>query len=66
MLKTPADVRSDLWMPSSQDRTDDPILGKQHQRATAHDMGAGHVNPTKAIDPGLVYDLGITEYAGYI
>lgn len=48
------------------DSTGGPILDEQHQRATAYAMGAGHVNPTKAIDPGLVYDLGITEYAGYI
>ncbi|KAF6995640.1 hypothetical protein CFC21_012102 [Triticum aestivum] len=48
------------------DSTGGPILDEQHQRATAYAMGAGHVNPTKAVDPGLVYDLGITEYAGYI
>lgn len=48
------------------DSTGDPILDEQHQRATAYAMGAGHVNPTRATDPGLVYDIGITEYAGYI
>ncbi|XP_047093633.1 subtilisin-like protease [Lolium rigidum] len=48
------------------DSTGDPILDEQHQRATAYAMGAGHVNPTRATDPGLVYDTGITEYAGYI
>jgi subtilisin family serine protease len=48
------------------DSTGDPILDEQHQMATAYAMGAGQVNPTKAADPGLVYDLSITEYAGYI
>ena len=48
------------------DSLGDPILDEQHQRASAYAMGAGHVNPTKAIDPGLVYDLSIAEYAGYI
>uniref|UniRef100_A0ACD5TAD9 Uncharacterized protein n=1 Tax=Avena sativa TaxID=4498 RepID=A0ACD5TAD9_AVESA len=48
------------------DSTGDPILDEQHQRATAYAMGAGHVNATRAIDPGLVYDLSITEYAGFI
>ncbi|CAO2186467.1 unnamed protein product [Urochloa humidicola] len=26
---------------------------------------AGHVNPTRAVDPGLVYDLNVTDYSGY-
>jgi hypothetical protein len=43
-----------------------PILNEQHRMASAYAMGAGHVNPAKFVDPGLVYDLGITEYAGYI
>uniref|UniRef100_J3MN51 Subtilisin-like protease n=1 Tax=Oryza brachyantha TaxID=4533 RepID=J3MN51_ORYBR len=46
--------------------TGGPILDEQHSRAGAFSTGAGHVNPTRAADPGLVYDLGVTDYAGYI
>ena len=41
-------------------------MDQHHGNATVYDTGAGHVNPTRAADPGLVYDLGITDYAGYI
>uniref|UniRef100_K4ALB7 Subtilisin-like protease fibronectin type-III domain-containing protein n=1 Tax=Setaria italica TaxID=4555 RepID=K4ALB7_SETIT len=42
------------------------ILDEQRKRAGAHATGAEHVNPTRAADPGVVYDLGVPEYAGYI
>ncbi|KAL5199849.1 hypothetical protein ABZP36_021052 [Zizania latifolia] len=48
------------------DNTGGLILDKQHQRATVFMTGAGHINPSKAADPGLIYDLDVTEYAGYI
>ncbi|CAL5014123.1 unnamed protein product [Urochloa decumbens] len=41
------------------------IMDEQHNGAGAFSMGAGHVSPTRAVDPGLVYDLNVTDYAGY-
>lgn len=34
--------------------------------ATPFSYGAGHVNPNRAMDPGLVYDLTIDDYLGYL
>ncbi|KAI9182817.1 hypothetical protein LWI28_029166 [Acer negundo] len=33
---------------------------------TPLDFGAGHVNPNKAMDPGLVYDLEVEDYISYL
>ena len=34
--------------------------------ADPFDMGAGHLNPNPAVDPGLVYDAGLFEYLGFL
>ncbi|CAA7026118.1 unnamed protein product [Microthlaspi erraticum] len=33
--------------------------------ATAFDFGGGDVDPTRAVDPGLVYDLSTVDYLNY-
>ncbi|KAK9135970.1 hypothetical protein Syun_015300 [Stephania yunnanensis] len=33
---------------------------------TPLDFGAGHVNPNKALDPGLVYDIEVEDYINFL
>jgi hypothetical protein len=36
------------------------------QAADGFDMGAGHINPNAAVDPGLVYDSRFADHAAYL
>ncbi|XBI59304.1 hypothetical protein VPH35_040400 [Triticum aestivum] len=48
------------------DRSGTPIVNEQHKPADFFAMGAGHVNPDKAVDPGLVYDTATGDYIGFL
>ncbi|XP_066347185.1 subtilisin-like protease 4 [Miscanthus floridulus] len=48
------------------DRSGKPIVDEQYVPANLFATGAGQVNPDKALDPGLVYDIGPAEYIGFL
>ncbi|EER91799.1 subtilisin-like protease SBT1.7 [Sorghum bicolor] len=64
---SPAAIKSAILTTSDEaDSNGGAILDEQHGKAGGHATGAGHVNPTRAADPGLVYDIGVPEYAAYL
>ncbi|CAL9068045.1 unnamed protein product, partial [Musa banksii] len=64
---SPAAIKSAIITTSDdKDRDGNQIMDQQHTTAGFFAMGAGHVNPSKAADPGLVYDLGIDDYIAYV
>ncbi|OIT19483.1 subtilisin-like protease sbt1.3 [Nicotiana attenuata] len=48
------------------DNTQKPIREDDGMVATPLDMGAGHVDPNRALDPGLVYDATPQDYINLI
>ncbi|KAJ8763391.1 hypothetical protein K2173_002274 [Erythroxylum novogranatense] len=40
--------------------------GAPHKQADPFDYGGGHVDPNRAIEPGLVYDMGKSDYTRFL
>ncbi|GER39339.1 subtilase family protein [Striga asiatica] len=65
---SPAAIRSAIMTTASNtDTNGDGILAQLTTKtANFFDIGAGHVNPTKAFDPGLVYDMKAQDYVFFL
>ncbi|XP_055804581.1 subtilisin-like protease SBT1.5 [Solanum dulcamara] len=65
---SPAMIRSALMTTAyTQDQQGNPLLDeKSYNISTTLDMGAGHVDPKKAVDPGLVYDITVDDYLNFL
>lgn len=65
---TPAMIKSAMMTTAyTHDREQKPIVeGTNLTTATVWDMGAGHVDPVRAVDPGLVYDLTEDDHIRFL
>ncbi|XP_051119425.1 subtilisin-like protease [Andrographis paniculata] len=64
---SPAMIQSAIMTSASQTNLKgQPILDERNLPADVFAMGAGHVNPPKALDPGLVYDIARCDYISYL
>ncbi|KAJ3680540.1 hypothetical protein LUZ60_016818 [Juncus effusus] len=63
---TPAAIKSAIMTTAYAYRKDKPINDYTQLPANYLAMGAGHVDPRKAIEPGLVYDIKPEDYIPYL
>ncbi|KAK1356630.1 subtilisin-like protease SBT1.7 [Heracleum sosnowskyi] len=64
---SPAAIKSALMTTADQlNLNNEPIIDQTGSPANIFAVGAGHVNPSKASDPGLVYDIQPSDYIPYL
>ncbi|KAK7367177.1 hypothetical protein VNO80_09186 [Phaseolus coccineus] len=65
---SPAAIRSALMTTAYSTYTNDKKLldSATNKSSTPFDFGAGHVNPVAALNPGLVYDLVMSDYLDFL
>ncbi|XP_059654554.1 subtilisin-like protease SBT3 [Cornus florida] len=64
---SPATIRSAIMTTTYViDNANGPIIDATTNCWTPLDFGAGYINPEKAMDPGLVYDIEVQDYINYL
>ncbi|KAG8385917.1 hypothetical protein BUALT_Bualt03G0095100 [Buddleja alternifolia] len=64
---SPAAIRSAIMTSArTRDNTVNPMSDEDHSEATPFAYGAGHIRPNRAMDPGLVYDVGTNDYLDFL
>ncbi|KAF8400334.1 hypothetical protein HHK36_013631 [Tetracentron sinense] len=68
---SPTEIKSALMTTSSTHKQyyhRNPLISDEFSgnAASPFDMGAGHLQPERAMDPGLVYDLGYQDYVNFL
>jgi subtilisin family serine protease len=64
---SPAAIKSAIMTTADvTDMNGKPIVDETGKPANVFAMGAGQVDPNKALDPGLIYDLTPDEYTRYL
>ncbi|CAK8576636.1 unnamed protein product [Lathyrus sativus] len=66
---SPAAIKSALVTTASLKNEYSQYIGAEgapYKQADPFDYGGGHVNPDKMADPGLVFDLGKTDYLNFL
>ncbi|KAL6990589.1 hypothetical protein U1Q18_008706 [Sarracenia purpurea var. burkii] len=65
---SPAAIKSAIMTTArTRDNTGHRILDQANSlKATPFTYGSGHIRPTRAMDPGLVYDLAINDYLDFL
>ncbi|KQK00675.1 subtilisin-like protease SBT1.8 [Brachypodium distachyon] len=64
---SPAAIKSAMMTTTdTRDHRRMPILDQDGKPANMFSLGAGFINPAKAMDPGLVYNLSAEDYIPYL
>ncbi|KAI3465933.1 hypothetical protein Pfo_022596 [Paulownia fortunei] len=64
---SPAAIKSAIMTTArKRDNILEPLTNASYFKATPFSYGGGHVQPNRAMDPGLVYDLAVTDYLNFL
>ncbi|KAK4539170.1 hypothetical protein RGQ29_031944 [Quercus rubra] len=65
---SPAAIRSAMMTTAYAMDNNGTILKSEHTNdfGSPIEFGAGHINPNKAMDPGLIYDMGFQDYIEFL
>ncbi|KAL7129247.1 hypothetical protein ABFS83_13G052500 [Erythranthe nasuta] len=64
---SPAAIKSSIITTAkTRDNTMKPLTNASYSKATPFNYGGGHIQPNRAMDPGLVYDLSADDYLNFL